>query len=170
MFNLPSNYHTNAGVNQQLNTLLDNMHSTDCNYLTELQNKEHYPTAHQSMGDDVYMYYLSVSSGNESMNRANMSVRRAAAVDVLIASIQLSRLESKNYEQFKKDAWKTTTPLTPFGMKLMQDAFKDVHVHEYACDVMILDDHYDQETVSKLAANDHVYNLMIPKVSSGGSW
>ncbi len=67
------------------------------------------------MGEDVYMYGLTASSGNESMNQVNMSVRRSAAVDAINASIQLLRLESKKrYEQFKKDAWKTTTPLTPF--------------------------------------------------------
>ena len=168
MFNHLSNCRTNASIVHQSETLLDTMHPTDRHYLTKIANEVQYPAARCSMGEDIYMYGRSASSGNESMNRANMSVRRAAAVDALNACIQMLRLEAKRYEAFKKEAWNTTTPLTPFGMKLMEQAYKDVHVNEFTCDITIMDDHY-HATVSRLANNSHEYNVRVPKASIAGS-
>ena len=168
MFNHLSNCCTSASIVHQSQTLLDTMHPTDSHYLTKLPNEVQYPAARCAMGDDVYMYGHSASLGNESMNRANMSVKRSAAVDALNACIQLLRLESKRYEEFRKAAWSNTSPLSPLGMKLMEQAYKDVHVNEFACEITVMDDHYEA-TVSRLATNSNDYHVTIPKVSTRGS-
>ena len=51
-------------------------------------------------------------------------------------------------------------------MKFMQGAFKDVHVNKFSFDIAIMDDHY-HTTVSWCAMNANVYNLTIPKGSTG---
>ena len=102
------------------------------------------------------------------MNRANMSVRSYSAVDALKACILMIRLESKHYNQFCNEAWSCESPLTPRGMKVMEEAFKDVNVNEYSCEVEEMDTTY-QCTVSRLAANSNQYSVSIPKVSHCGS-
>ncbi len=44
-------------------------------YLARVDDVAQYPGAHCDMGDDKYMYGTTASSGNESMNRANMRAR-----------------------------------------------------------------------------------------------
>ena len=120
------------------------------------------------MGEDIYMYTLSPSLGSESMNRANMPIRREAAVNAINASLQLLQLENKRYDQFKKEVWGHTQPLTPREMKLMEDIFQDVEVNEYYCDELVMDT-YDDCDVSRLVMNSTIYTVKIPKVSTNGS-
>ena len=102
------------------------------------------------MGPDVCIYSLSVSSDTESMNRANMEARKATAVGMLNATILLIRLESKRFEQYKHQAHKTLTPLTPRGMDLMEEAFKGIESIDYSFVLSDMETHY-QCNKSKIA-------------------
>jgi hypothetical protein len=77
------------------------------------------------------MYGKSASSGVEAMNRANKLVGEKTVVDPLNAAILLLQLEGDRFNKWKGIAWGTEMPLTPKGMDLMKDAFKDVNVREY---------------------------------------
>ena len=102
------------------------------------------------------------------MNRANMSVRSVSAVDALNACILMLRLESKRYNKFRDEVWSAETPLTPKGMQLMEEAYKDVNMHQYSCEVNEMDNSYEC-MVSRLAANSNMYSVTIPKESTYGS-
>ena len=77
-------------------------------------------------------------------------------------------MENKRYDEFKKDAWAHNQPQTPRGMKLMVDAFNEVEVNEYYCDVSVMDTYYECD-VSRLVANSNIYTVKIPKESTSGS-
>ena len=168
LFNLLSSCKTLSSIVLNSEKYLDTLHPTDRHYLTKLVDSVQYPAARCAMGDGICMHSRSASSGSESMNRANMVVRRAAAVDVLNACIQLLRLECKRYGQFQNAAWNTNTPLTPTGMKLMDDAFTDVRVNDYQCTVAVTDTIFEC-TVRRMAANASVYDVQIPREAVMGS-
>ena len=168
LFNLLSNCKTLNSIKYYSEKYESTLHPTDAYYLSKLPNEMQYPAARCSMGEDVYMYNLSASSGSESMNRANMPIRREAAVNAINASLQLLQLENKRYDQFKKEAWGHTQPLTPREMKLMEDIFQDVEVNEYYCDELVMDT-YDDCDVSRLVMNSTIYTVKIPKVSTNRS-
>ena len=98
LFNLLLSCKTLPSIVLNLEKYLDTLHPTDRHYLTKLVDSVQYPAARCAMGDYVCMHSCSASLGSESMNRANMVVRRAAAIDVLNACIQLLRLECRQYE------------------------------------------------------------------------
>ena len=104
---------------------------TDCHYLIKMANNKQYAAARCAMAPDICMYGKSASSGVEAMNRVNKLVRAKSSVDPLNAAILLLQLEGDCFNKWKGIAWGTDMPLTPKGMDLMKDAFKDVNVREF---------------------------------------
>ena len=78
------------------------------------------------MGEDVYMYGRAASSGNESMNNANL----------VVPTIILMDLASVRYKNKKKVAWMDR------DKQKREEAFKNVYVHNYCFQVQELDDHW----------------------------
>jgi hypothetical protein len=99
-YNLLVRCKTLAAINHHSEQQLPGLFPTNHHYLSKLPNEVQYPAARCAMGEEVFMYGLSASSGSESMNRANMPVRSVPAVDALNASILMLRLESKRHNQF----------------------------------------------------------------------
>jgi hypothetical protein len=70
------------------------------------------------MAEMVCMYGKTASRGIEAMNRANESIQRQTAINILNAALLLSKKESEGFERSKSDAWKKKVwseekPLTP---------------------------------------------------------
>jgi hypothetical protein len=82
------------------------LHLTDkaLHYLNAVNDDKQYPAARCAVSNGVYMYQRLSSSAIEFMNRANMAVREQTAVDVIISTILLLKLESA---QFKENKIKT---------------------------------------------------------------
>jgi hypothetical protein len=81
------------------------------------------------MAETVCMYGKTALSGVKAMNRANNSIQRRTAVNVLNAALVLIKKESEQFERFNSDAWKKEVwskekPLTPRGMTVMKDIFE----------------------------------------------
>jgi hypothetical protein len=115
------------------------------------------------------MYGRSASSGVESMNRANMEVRKATSVDTLNAAMTLIRIECKRYEKYKELAWKQELPLTPRGMSEMEAVFENVVAAQYTRDVEEMNRHYHC-TVRRNSGEGVLYTVTIPKYSRYGSF
>ncbi len=60
-------------------------------YLARVDNNAQYPGARCEGGDDVFMYGRTASSGNESMNRANMHARKRYRVDLVVATMIMKK-------------------------------------------------------------------------------
>jgi hypothetical protein len=73
------------------------------------------------------MYRKSVSSGVESMNRAKDEIHQRMVVNILNAALILLKKESNRYQKARVKVWKHLQALTPKGMDLMEDAFKDIN-------------------------------------------
>ncbi len=63
------------------------------------------------------------------MNRANDSIQRQTAIDILNAALVLIKKESEQFKQSKSNAWKKEVwskekPLTPRGMTVIKDIFE----------------------------------------------
>ncbi len=84
------------------------------------------------------MYQRSSQSTAESMNYANLAVRKRTAVDPVNSTILLLQLETKRYSEYKAKAWKWDDVLTPHGKKLSEDAFQDVNHREYEIHISAL--------------------------------
>ena len=131
-------------------------------YLNSVPAEQQFPAIRCAMGDDICMHGHEASSGSESMNNANEEARNATAVDILNASLILIQKESERFEKGKQAAWKDTNHLTPRGMKEMEEAFSK-------CNVSIYTAHKTENThdftfaVSKKAAADRIYTVVIPK-------
>jgi hypothetical protein len=83
-----------------------------------------------------YKYAFTDSLLSDAHSKAKLDLFGQPSDNVKYAS---GVLENKRYDQFKKEAWCHTQPLTPRGMKLMADVFQDVEVNEYYCDVSVMD-------------------------------
>jgi hypothetical protein len=120
------------------------------------------------MGDTICTYSLVASLGIESVNRANMDARKATAVDMLNAMMLLIRKERICFEQFKTQAHKTVTPLTPCGLDLRENTFKGVESINYTYVLADMKSFY-QCSISNITKNEFVYMVKIPKTDTFGS-
>ena len=77
------------------------------------------------------MYLHEASSSVESMNKANKPARARTAVDVVCSTHLLVDMCSNRYQAKKEEAWRWEDTLTPFGIKLRENAFKDVNYRLY---------------------------------------
>jgi hypothetical protein len=144
------------------------MHPTDLHYLTKIDDKMQYPAARCSMGANICMYGHSASSGAESMKNANDLARQKAAVDILNAAIKNIQLEGERFAWWKQQAWNRDQLLTDHGMAIMEEAFKDVNVHDYALTVAETEI-YTEATVMRNAVNSKNYTVRLPKEERLGS-
>ena len=143
------------------------MHPTSLKYLTKLDDNKQYPAARCAMGDNVCMYSKSASSGVESMNRANSVAKDRTAVDVLNAMILLIKLERSRFDFYKQKAWSRQDVLTPRGVDLMEEAFKDVHPREYRLTITNCET-FHRITVSRMTSTNE-YTVIIPVDEYKGS-
>ena len=88
------------------------------------------------------------------MNNANDLARQKAAVDILT--------------WWKQQAWNRDQLLTDRGMAIMENAFKDVNVRDYALKVVETET-YTEATVTKNVVNSKNYTVRIPKEERLGS-
>ena len=86
------------------------------------------------------------------MNNANDLARKKAAVDILNAAIKIIQLEGEWFAWWKEQAWNRDQLLTAHGMTLMEEAFKDVNIRDYAMKVVETET-YTEATVSRNAMN-----------------
>ena len=71
-------------------------------YLSRVNNTSQYPGARCKMGEDVYMYGLTASSGNELMNNANQRAMEHHRVDLVVATMILMDLASVRYKKLEE--------------------------------------------------------------------
>ncbi len=86
------------------------------------------------------------------MNNAHDLARQKAAVDILNAAKKIIQLEGERFAWWKEQAWNRDQLLTERGMTLMEEAFKDVNVRDYAMKVVETET-YTEATVTKNVVN-----------------
>ena len=100
----------------------DQMSEKAVAYLTDsVPYESQFPASRCAMGQNVYMYKRSTSSGGESMNNANHAVRHATAVDCINATILLLKLESERFTKQQTAAWTHDGYFTPRGQKMFDE-------------------------------------------------
>ena len=92
------------------------MYPSNLHYLLSVPNESQFCAAWCEMTSNAQMNGASASSGDESMNRANINVRQKTAVDALNAMLVLLKGDSDRFEKNKKQAWERTQLLTPRNM------------------------------------------------------
>jgi hypothetical protein len=136
-------------------------------YLNSITDEQQFPAARCAMAEMVCMYGKTASSGVEAMNRANDSIRRRTAVDILNAALLLIKKESERFERSKSDAWKKEMwseekPLTPRGMAVIKDIFEK-------CDTSLFRIHVSKNTtdhtatICKKSSPQREYSVVLPK-------
>ena len=102
------------------------MDNFDLTYLNSIPDTSQYPASRCAMGENIYMYRRTASSGAESMNAAYKEVRARTAVDCLNACILLINTECLRFLSHKEKAWKTETVLTPAGVEEMTSIVNEI--------------------------------------------
>jgi hypothetical protein len=168
MYNLLGQCGTVKHIAMLKEKYLDKMYPTNGHYLEKLPDKIQYSVARCKLNDKFCMFGSSASSGMESMNRANMSIRQKTAVDALNAKINLIKMDSVRYDKFKNEAWVRTLLLTPRGMIEMEETFKDVDQRQYQMDLSEVDGGHVAQ-VSKTTVGSKVFTVFIPTAETLGS-
>jgi hypothetical protein len=149
MYNLLCGLYSLSQLHATQHKYYHQMHPTDHHYLTKIDDNMQFPAARCSMGPNICMHGHSASSGAESMNNANDLARQKAAVDILNAAIKIIQLEGDQCAWWKQQAWNRDQLLTDRGMTIMEDAFKDVNVRDYAVKV-VESETYTEATLTKM--------------------
>ena len=102
------------------------------------------------------------------MNDANHLARQKAAVDILNAAIKIIQLEGDRFAWWKAQAWNRDQLLTERGMTLMEEAFKNINVRDYAMKVVETET-YTEATVTINVVNSKNYTVIMPKEERLGS-
>jgi hypothetical protein len=144
------------------------MFPTDRHYLFNIAEEMQLPAARCAQGNSVCMYGKNVSSGVEAMNRANEDIRQRTVVDILNAALILLKKESTRYDKARNLAWNHAQLLTPKGMELMKEAFKNVNVQGFKIYLAENNDHHTA-IVSKKSTSEREYTVIIPKTDTTGS-
>ena len=168
MFNLLSSCSTVKNIEMLKEKYLDDMYPSDRHYLLSVPDESKFRAARCAMTSNAQMNGASASSGVESMNRANLPVRKKTAVDPLNAMLVLLKGDSVRFEKYKKQAWERTQLLTPRGMIEMEEAYKDVNQREYRLDVTEVENGHVAK-VSKTNANAKQFVVFIPEEETLGS-
>ncbi len=66
------------------------------NYLNSISNKQQFPVVRCAMAEMVCMYRKTALSGVEAINRANNSIQRQTAVNILNAALSSSKKRVSN--------------------------------------------------------------------------
>jgi hypothetical protein len=117
-----------------------NMTNMDINYLNGLDDHAQYPAARCAMRNDVYMYNRSASGVVESMNGTNKDMRARTAVDLLNATILLTKLEVNRYYKMKKEVWGGSSILTPRGIEEYDATFTHLNPRHFSFRLTDYDD------------------------------
>jgi hypothetical protein len=168
MYNILMKCNNVSSIEYLRNKYTADMHPSHLHYLQSIDDKQQYPAARCAMSDDVIMYGISASSGVESMNHANDSVRRRTATDALNAALCWLRKESERYERSKADAWKkdrfrAEKPLSPRGMSLMTDIFEHCDTAIYRINNVTETDTHHIAKIHKHSTPHREYVVNIPK-------
>ena len=91
------------------------------------------------MGGGVIMYLCSSTAPVELMNRADMRIRERSAVDLVNACILFIKMEAKCFEKKKAEVWAHHRSLTPSGIEVVEEIYKDINHHEYQITVTTYD-------------------------------
>jgi hypothetical protein len=160
-FNQLVNCNTVEEIEVQRNKHLAKIATKTLCYINNVHDTAQYPAARCGMSSNIYMYGWSVSSGNESMNRANQRAREQMAIDVINATMVLVNLENHRFTQKRDFAWNSNDVLTPKGKALWEKSFKDIDVNKY-----VVTDKTGQNfancSVRKTGANGKNYLVKIP--------
>jgi hypothetical protein len=144
------------------------MYPIDCHYLFNIAEEMQFPVARCAQGDSGCMYDKTATSGVEAMNRANEDIRQRTAVDVLNPTLILLTKESTRYDKACNLAWNHVQILTPKGVELMEEAFKNVNVQDFKVHLEENNNHHTA-IVSKKSASEREYTVIIPKTDTMGS-
>ena len=104
------------------------------------------------MGDNVYMYGRTASSGNESMNNANKAARARYGVDAVVATMILLKLAATRYKNKKAVAWvePRTSILTRKGIEKRDECFRNIHLRNYRYEVQETNDRWMITTTERV--------------------
>jgi hypothetical protein len=100
LYNLLMKSNTLSSINFLRSKYESDMSESHVRYLRGIPDEQQYPAA-RCESSNVCMYGKSALSRVEAMNRANDSIRRRTAVDVVNAIIVLLKKESKRFERSK---------------------------------------------------------------------
>ena len=135
-------------------------------YLARVNDNAQYPGARCDEGDDVYMYGRTASSGNESMNRANMRARERYGVDLVVATMIMMKLAATRFENKKAVAWVTRdTILTRKGNEIKQECFRNIHLRNYQYQVQEMNDRWMITVTDRSGEEAKQYVVEIRKVA-----
>ena len=144
-----------------------NMQVNALRYINQVNDYQQFPAARCVRHPDACMFQKTASSSVEAMNHANHRVRDRSAVDPMNSLILLLHLEDNRYRAHRDAAWSNEDFLTPYGHKLINDAFKSVDYREYQVAV-------DQEggfwscQVNRVVSSNH-YTCQFPMVPVNNS-
>jgi hypothetical protein len=146
----------------------EKMYPTDCHYVFNNAEEMQFPASSCAQGDSVCMYSKSVSSGVESMNRANEDICQKTAVDIVNTTLILLKKENTRYDKQKSLAWNHEHVLTQKGMELMEEAFNNINVQDFK--VQLTENNNEHiAIVSKKSTSHREYSLNLPKSNTLGS-
>ena len=86
------------------------------------------------------MWHLEASSGVESMNSANYSMRQRTAVDMINAALLLVDMEVKRYKKQQTSAWSKNGLFSPRGQIEFDETFNDVNHRKFRIGVTEMQD------------------------------
>jgi hypothetical protein len=127
MFNILRGCHTTLAIADAKAIHFPKMLDSDIDYLSSIPDEQQYPTARCAMADGVIMYSRSSTTSVESMNRANMRIRERSTVDLVNACILLLKMEAERFEKNKEEVWAHDRPLTPRGIAIVEEIYKDIN-------------------------------------------
>ncbi len=136
-------------------------------YLNSITDKQQFPAARCAMAEMVCIHGKTASSGVKAMNRANDSIQRRTAIDILNAALLLIKKESEQFEwstsdAWKKEVWSKEKPLTPWGKAVVKDIFEK-------CDTSLFRIHVSKNTtdhtatICKKSSSQREYSVVLPK-------
>jgi hypothetical protein len=146
-----------------------NMTNKDINYLNGLDDHEQYPAARCAMRNDVYMYNRSSSGVVESMNGANKDMRARTAVDLLNATILLTKLEVNRFYKMKKEVWGGSSVLTPRGIEEYEATFTHLNPRHFSFRLTDNDDNIEVSVKRINVTGKREEVVTLPKEPVNGS-
>jgi hypothetical protein len=132
-------------------------------YLAQAGDIAQYPGACCDMGENVFMYGRTASSGNESMNRANMHAKECYGVDLVVATMIMMKLKANQFDNKRAVAWQQYSILTRKGVKIKQVSFWNVHLQNYQYQVQEMNDQWIIMVQDRSGEESQQYRVEIGK-------
>ena len=130
MFNILRGCRTTIAITDAKAIHFPNMLESDIDYLSSIPDEQQYLATRCTMADGIIMYLHSSTASVESMNRAHMCIREWSAVDLVNACILLIKMEAECFEKKKAKVWAHDHPLTPRGIVIVEEIYKDIKHQE----------------------------------------